>query len=423
MTREGGASHNLSERLAALSLEQRTLLEARLREGGLALPEAESIPRRVSAEAAPLSFAQQRLWFLEQLEPGTHAYNLTKAVRLTGPLQTDLLAESLRQIVRRHETLRTTFAAPEGHPVQIIASTVDVPLSLIDLTALSERERDAEAQRLTAEQARRPFDLARGPLLRTTLLRLGTEEHLLLLSMHHLICDGWSMGVLFRELGTLYQALSRGDPAALPELPIQYADYAVWQRGWLQGEVLERELAYWRTQLAGAPASLALSTDNPRPAVQSYRGAKEPLVLSTSLTAGLRALAQRESVTLFMTLLAAFQALLARYTGQEDIVVGSPIAGRGRSETEGLVGFFLNTLAFRTDLSAIPLSVSCWPSARGGPRRLRPPGPSVREARGGAATRAKSRLTPHCFRSCSSCRTRRDPVSPCQASQWSDWVS
>ncbi len=354
MNREGSAGTDLSQRLAALSPEQRTLLQVRLRDGGLALPEAENIPRRVSAVAAPLSFAQQRLWFIEQLEPGTNAYNVSKAIRLAGPLQADWLRDGLGEIVRRHEALRTTFAAPQGHPVQVIASTLDVPLPITDLSALSEREREAEAQRVTREHARRPFDIARGPLLRASLLRLGAEDHLLLLSMHHLICDGWSMGVLFRELGLLYQAFSQGDTAPLPELPIQYADYAVWQRRWLEGEMLERELAYWRTKLEGAPASLALPTDYPRPAVQRYRGAKESVVLPTSLGLRLHALAQREGVTLFMTLLAAFQALLARYAGQDDIVVGSPIAGRGRSETEGLVGLFMNTLALRTDLSGDP---------------------------------------------------------------------
>jgi amino acid adenylation domain-containing protein len=352
MSLGAGRSDGTAQRLAALSPEQRALLEIRLKQAGLALPEVDGIPRRMPGVAAPLSFAQERLWFLEQLEPGT--YNVPQNLRLTGPLQLEALRESFGHIVRRHEVFRTSFPAPNGHPQQMIVSDLDVPLPITDLGALPQGERELAARRLMREQARRPFDLERGPLFRISVLRITPQEHILLLCLHHIICDAWSMEVIVRELGELYQTLARGDRPVLPELPIQYSDYAHWQRRRLDGEVLEDQLAYWRKQLAGAPTTLALPTDYPRPAVRSYRGAKQSVDLSASLTARLRALAQGEGATLFMAVLAAFQALLARYTGQEDIVVGSPMSGRSRVETEGLVGLFLNTLAFRTDCSGNP---------------------------------------------------------------------
>ncbi|MFL5532478.1 MAG: condensation domain-containing protein, partial [Gemmatimonadales bacterium] len=292
MSLGAGASDGAAQRLAALSPEQRALLEIRLKQAGLALPEVDGIPRRLPGVAAPLSFAQERLWFLEQLEPGT--YNVPQTLRLTGPLQVEALRESFGQIVRRHEVFRTTFSAPNGHPVQVIASDLDVPLPITDLSALPEGERELAARRFRTEHGRRPFDLERGPLFRTSLVRFSAEEHILLLCLHHSICDAWSMEVLFRELGELYQALARGERPVLPELPIQYADYAVWQRNRLKGEVLEHQLAYWCKQLAGAPASLGLPTDHPRPAVRSYRGGNQSVDLSGSLTARLRALAQSE---------------------------------------------------------------------------------------------------------------------------------
>jgi len=302
----------------------------------------------------PLSFAQQRLWFLDQLKPGNSTYNIPAAMRLRGPLNVAALEQSLNEIVRRHEALRTTFASVEGQPIQIISPPEPFTLSIADLRQLPETEREPEARRLATEEARRPFDLAQGPLLRTTLLRLGEEEHVLLLTMHHIVSDGWSMGILFRELSTLYEAFSAGKPSPLPELPIQYADFAVWQLQWLQGEVLEAQLAYWRKQLAGAPSMLELPTDRPRPTVQTYRGDRQSVVLSKTLSEALKALSQGEGVTLFMTLLAAFKALLYRYIGQDDIVVGTPIANRNRVETEGLIGFFVNTLVLRTNLSGNP---------------------------------------------------------------------
>jgi hypothetical protein len=341
------------EWLATLSPEVRDLLAART-EGGAGRPGGDAIPRRERSDMTPLSFAQQRLWFIEQLERGTHTYNCARAARLRGPIDTAVLRRSLGDIVERHEALRTSFTATDGRPVQTIAGTLSLPLPIADLSGFPESEREAQAQHLAVEEIRRPFDLTRAPLLRVRLVRLGPEEHILILTMHHIVSDEWSQGVLFRELAILYEAHLAGDRAALPDLPIQYADYALWQREWLQGERLERELTYWRERLRGAPPVLELPTDRPRPPVQTFRGAKQSVLLPGRIGQGLRALSRSEKVTLYMTLLAAFQTLLARYTGQDDIVVGSPIAGRTRTETEGLIGFFVNTLALRTDLSGDP---------------------------------------------------------------------
>jgi len=302
----------------------------------------------------PASFAQQRLWFLEQLEPGSPLYNHLSAIRLNGALSIEALQRILNEIVDRHETLQTTFATVNEEPVQIITPALSAPLWVIDLSELPETEREAEARRLVREEAQRPFDLAQGPLLRASVLRLGGEEHILILAMHHIVSDGWSASVLFREIAVLYEAFSTGKPSPLPELPIQYADYAIWQREWLQGEVLEEHLSYWRGQLTGAPPVLELPTDRSRPAAQSFRGACQSIALSQSLTQALKSLSLREGVTPFMTLLAAFQTLLWRYTGQEDIVVGTDVAGRTQAETEGLIGLFVNHLVLRTDLSGDP---------------------------------------------------------------------
>src|SRR5215211_6838524 len=301
----------------------------------------------------PLSFAQQGLWFLDRMKPGTTAYNISTAVRLTGWLNVETLGRSLEEIVRRHEVLRTTFAAVDGEPVQVISAVTDVELPIEDLSALPEAEREAEANRRARQEAQLPFDLERGPLFRAGLLRLSEEEHVLLVTMHHVVSDGWSMGVFWRELGALYEAFLRGEPSPLEEPPVQYADYALWQRQWLSGEVLEEQLGYWKEQLADVGA-LELPTDHPRPAVQTHRGARRSLTLPKSLTGALKELSRQEGTTLFMVLLGAFQALLARYSGQEDIAVGTPIAGRNQAETEDLIGFFVNTLVLRTDLSGDP---------------------------------------------------------------------
>jgi amino acid adenylation domain-containing protein len=302
----------------------------------------------------PASYAQQRLWLIEQLEPGSAAYNVPSAARLRGSLDAGALAEALREIVRRHESLRTRFVSIDGRPVQVIEQGVELDVPTVDLTALSEVEREERAMELAREEARRPFDLSRAPLMRATLLRLSDEEHVLLLTMHHIVSDGWSMGVLVREMRSLYEAFAVGHGSPLAELPVQYADYAVWQRGWLEGGELGRQLSYWREMLEGAPEVLELAGDRPRPSAPTYEGALESISLPEGLSARLRELARREGVTLYMLLLAAWQTLLMRYTGQEDVVVGSPVAGRTRAETEGLIGFFVNTLVLRTDLSGDP---------------------------------------------------------------------
>jgi len=350
---------DLLSRLANLSPEKRELVLKKLQERGLSpaidvgsqAPPIVPVPRD---QTLPLSFAQQRLWFIDQWEPGNPYYNIPTAVRLTGPLDVAALEQSLNEVVRRHEALRTTFETVEGRPVQIIAPVLTVPLPVVDLGGLAETEREAEARRLAVEEAGWSFDLARGPLARAAALRLGKEEYVLLLNMHHIVSDGWSTGVFIQEMATLYQAFSAGQPSPLPELLIQYADFAIWQREWLQGEVLDAQLAYWKEQLRDAPAVLDLPTDRPRPPIQTYKGATESFTLSESLTAALQALSREEGSTLFMTLLAAFDTLLYRYTGQKDIVVGSPIANRNRSEIEGLIGFFVNTLVLRTGLSGNP---------------------------------------------------------------------
>jgi amino acid adenylation domain-containing protein len=302
----------------------------------------------------PLSFAQQRLWFLDKLEPGGAVYNVSDAVRLRGALDLPALESSLTEIVARHESLRTRFGEVAGRPVQVIDPPRRLKLDAEDLSGLADGAREAELRRLLREEEERPFDLGAGPLLRVRLYRLGEEEHVLAATMHHVISDGWSMGVLTRELGRLYAAHAAGLPAALPELKIQYADYAVWQRGWLRGEVLEEQLSYWRGQLAGAPAALALPADKPRPPRPSHRGAYAPVRFDAETTRLLKELSRRHNTTLFVTLLAGFQALLSRWSGQEDVVVGTVTAGRTRAETEGLIGFFVNALALRTDLSGDP---------------------------------------------------------------------
>ena len=327
-------------------------VEAARREGlGLQAP---PILPRTSNENLPLSFAQQRLWFLDQLIPDAPIYNIPLAYRVTGELNVGALEQSLSEIVRRHEALRTTFTAVDGQPIQVIAPEINLTLPVVDLREIAEAERKEEVQRLAIQEAQQPFDLTQGPLLRVKLLRLDEAEHFLLLTMHHIVSDGWSLGVLMRELGVLYEGFSTGKPASLPELPIQYADFALWQRECLSGEVLESNLAYWKQQLGGELPVLELPTDRPRPPVQTYRGARQSFELSKDLTDELNALSRREGVTLFMTLLAAFKVLLYRYTGQEDVIVGSPIANRNWAEIEGLIGFFGNTLVLRSDLSGTP---------------------------------------------------------------------
>jgi amino acid adenylation domain-containing protein len=323
---------------------------------------AQAIDSAASAEeeffAFPVSFAQQRLWFLNQLEPESPAYNTAMTVRMSGRLDSAALHRSLIAIVERHEILRTSFRIVDGQPLQLIAPSLDLPVPLVDLRHLPAATAEAEAGRLAAAEALQPFDLQRAPLLRASLLRLDETTHILLLTLHHIITDGWSMGVLVQELSVFYTAFTQGTLPDLPELPIQYADYAIWQRDWLSPQgghaVLDRHLAYWRQQLASAPAVLELPTDRPRPPVQTFRGADLQITIAAPLCESLVRLSKRAGATLFMTLLAAFQTLLYRYTAQTDIVVGSPIANRRRTELECLIGLFVNTLALRTDLSGNP---------------------------------------------------------------------
>jgi len=305
---------------------------------------------------ATASFAQRRLWLLDRMQPGSSAYNVPVAVRLRGSVRAGILADALAELVARHETLRTFFDEEEGEPVQVIVPELRLDLPEIDLTALSAGRTNAEALLQAQEEARRPFDLGRAPLLRAFLFPLMEGEALLVLSLHHIVTDGWSLGILLRELSTLYAAFAAGLPSPLPDLPIQYADFAAWQREWLQGDVLEQKLRPWRQRLANAPAGLALLTDRPRAldGPQEGRCGVLPIHLGAALSAEVRQLARASGATLFMTLLAGFQALLSRHSGETDLVVGSPVANRNRLEIEGIIGFFVNLLALRGDLSGDP---------------------------------------------------------------------
>jgi amino acid adenylation domain-containing protein/non-ribosomal peptide synthase protein (TIGR01720 family) len=319
-----------------------------------AAPEAPPLVPTPRDGDLPLSFAQQRLWFLAQLDPRSVAYNLPTAVRLPEEVEPAALAWALREVVRRHEALRTRFENREGAPIQVIDPPSPAPLPLVDLAGLPARERGRELERLAVHEAARPFDLEAGPVLRVTLLQLARVEHVLLATMHHIASDAWSMEILHAELAASYRAALCGRTPALPELPVQYADFARWQRGWLQGEVLAHQIAYWRERLAGAPAVLELPTDRPRQAVQGDRGAGRHLALSAESSDRVRRLGRQQGATLFMTLLAGFTALLSRAAGQDDLNVGTPVAGRTRLETEGLIGFFVNTLVLRCDLGGDP---------------------------------------------------------------------
>ena len=337
-----------------LSPKRRALLEALLSEQGIDAPSAERIPRREEAGPAPLSFSQQRLWFFDQFEPGNPAYNLVSTVLLQGKLDAVALERSFSEVTRRHEALRTTFDFKDGEPVQIIGTPQPLHLHIEDITHLPEAERHVVVQNLIHQETQTSFDLKRGPFLRITLARLKDEEHVLLLAMHHIVSDAWSMGVLIGEVVALYEAYAQGRELALPELQLQYTDFAAWQREWLQGDVLEEQFAYWRQQLGGSLPILELPTDRPRPVLQTYNGASISFLLSPALSQSLKSLCKAEGVTLFMTLLAAFKVFLYRYTGQADMIVGTPIANRHRQELEGLIGFFVNTLPMRTDLSGNP---------------------------------------------------------------------
>jgi amino acid adenylation domain-containing protein len=302
----------------------------------------------------PVSFAQQQLWVLDRLDPGTPAYNIPYAIRARGTLSIPALRESLREIVARHESLRTTFAEIEEEPVQIVGDASPLDLTTIDLSDVSESGRESEAMRLARDEAQRPFDLISGPLLRASVLRLSADEHLLLLVIHHIVTDGWSMCVLLKEIGQLYDAYAAGRPSPLCDLPLQYGDFARWQRESLRGDVLDRHLVYWRGRLAGADPVLELPADRVRPGRRRPDGATQHALFSSALRDRLKAIGRESNATLFMTLLAAFQVLLWRYTDQEDLLIGTPAAGRNHVELEGLIGFFVNTSVIRTDLSGNP---------------------------------------------------------------------
>jgi amino acid adenylation domain-containing protein len=336
-------------RLEGLSREEKALLLEKLRERkpGDAVAAGRILPRDRAADPPPLSFAQQRLWFLDRLAPGDPAYNLALPVWLEGVLDVGRLRRSLAGVVARHEALRTTFGIVRSTPVQVIAPHGTCELPLVDFAGLGERGRE-EALRLVEEEVGRPFDLGAGPLLRVVLLRLAPARHLLCITLHHIVSDGWSMDVLIRDMAALYEGGER-----LP-LPIQYADFAVWQRRWLSGEVLERQIAHWRERLAGMPAALDLPTDRPRPPLRSSAGGLVRLQLDAAAAERVRGLARAQGATLFMVLLAAFLALLQRICGQDDLCVGSPVANRDRSEIINLIGFFVNTLVLRGDLSGDP---------------------------------------------------------------------
>lgn len=341
----------LQQRIADLSPDKRAVFEQLLNRSQGA--DTSIRPRDRNLDPPPLSFAQEQLWFLEQLAPGNWFYNESSALRLQFAVDLKALEWSINEVVRRHEALRTTIVVLSGKPVQMIAPQLRLSIATVDLRSLAQAERDAEAQRLATEDAQTSFDLAVSPLLRVTLLQLGVTESLLLLTMHHIAFDGWSFMIFLRELSEFYEArLARRSPN-LPVLPIQFADYAVWQRKFLRGKGLESKLAYWRRQLAGLPV-LALALDRARPPVQRFQGARHAVSISKQLCSEARALAMKEGLTLFMTLLTVFKTLLGRYSGQADIVVGVPVANRNRVEIEGLIGFFVNTLVLRTDISGDP---------------------------------------------------------------------
>ena len=311
--------------------------------------------RRVSRDAPlPLSFAQQRLWFLHRLEPDIPFYNMPVAFRLYGQLNVPALEQCFNELIRRHEVLRTTFAELDGQAVQVVEPEMQLRIDLDDVRALTTLAAGLEVERLVRADARRPFNLETGPLVRVRIVRTGEEEYLVVLVVHHIVADGWSMGVMVREVAALYEAYAQGKESPLAELPIQYADFAHWQREWLQGDVLASQLDYWRKELAGAPAVLELPGDRPRPPVQTFHGARLHFSFSASLTEHLKEFSRAEGVTVFMSLLAGFNIVLSRYSGQTDILVGTTIANRNRAETEDLIGFFVNMVVMRTDLSGNP---------------------------------------------------------------------
>jgi amino acid adenylation domain-containing protein len=343
-------------RIAALSAEQRALFEARLRERGLSATEADRIPRRPREDANlfPASIDQERLWFIEQLQPGNSAYNIFSASRIKGPLDAALMGRVVNELISRHEVLRTTFTVVDDQPMQLVNPKTEFTLTPVDLGAWPERGREGEALRRVTEDFARPFDLEKGPLFRIGLLRLAADDHVLHVNMHHTVTDRWSGAIFERETGALYEAFAKGEPSPLPPLPIQFADYALWQRGRAEGEIYRAQAAYWTRRLAGAPLVLEVPTDHQRPPIQNFRGARVYTRYPLSLLEALKELSRREGVTMFTLALAAYKALLHRYTGQETIIVGSTFANRDRPELQNMVGYLLNLIVLDTDVSGDP---------------------------------------------------------------------
>ncbi|HVB37536.1 MAG TPA: condensation domain-containing protein, partial [Vicinamibacterales bacterium] len=335
---------DIRDPLAHLSPQKRALFERLSKR-----PAPRAIPRRPPSATAPLSFAQERLWFLDRLEPDNPAYNLALAFRIDGPIDVDWARRALDALLARHETLRTAIREIDGTPVQVIAPAAVPALEFLDLSATPDDRREVELQQAATARFEQPFDLAAGPLLRTTLVRLAPAQHVLLFAMHHIVSDGWSMERLAREFFVCSTAFAQGHEPVLSPLPIQYADYAVWQRGWFQGAERQRQLDYWQARLAGVPP-LDLPADFPRPPVQSFRGRTRAFELDAGLMARLKTFARTHDATLFMALLTGFAILLARYAGQDDVAIGTPIAGRTRRETEEVIGLFANTLVMRCRL-------------------------------------------------------------------------
>jgi len=345
---------DITNEIAGLPPDRRRLLELLLKREATPHTRSLTIPRRDGVGPVPLSFAQQRLWFLNQLEPDSAAYNVPAALRLDGRLNVETLERTLSEIVRRHEVLRTTFKVVDGQAAQVVRDAWAWDLLVEDLSGWPQRLREAEARNRSLKEARRPFDLSKGIAMRATLLRLDETDHVILLTLHHIVADGWSMGVLVREVAELYRAFSSGQEPSLPELPIQYADFTLWERQLLKADALGTQLAYWKRQLGGRLPTLELPADRMQPAASTRNGASLIFTLPSSLAQPLRDLCRQEKVTLYVLLLAAYAGLLYRYTGQEDILIGTPTANRKRAETEPLIGCFINTLVMRINVSGNP---------------------------------------------------------------------
>ncbi|MGZ4164197.1 MAG: non-ribosomal peptide synthetase, partial [Tumebacillaceae bacterium] len=347
----------MMDKIADLSPAQRALLEKRLKGKGLGAVNNQlaqrGIPKRTIDGPMPLSNAQQRLWVIEQFESGNYTYNIPVSVRMKGSVDLVILERCINEVIKRHETMRTSFATVNEEPVQVIAPEVSLTLEVIDLQAqfAALAEREAAANRMAREIAQVPFDLTQAPLMRAKMLQLDASDYVLVLVMHHIVSDGWSLGVVIQEIVAMYTAFYHGQPSPLPELPVQFGDYTMWQRESQQGDALDKQLEYWKQQLSGTLPILHVPTDAPRPMMQTYHGAKYNALIPDRLVKAVNDLSQQEGATAFMTLMALFKVLLYRYTGQEDLIVGTPIAGRSRREIEPLIGMFVNTLAFRTDLS------------------------------------------------------------------------